>query len=431
MSSSSLSRVSALSTVAAILGVLTIAAIQLNPAAGTAAAVLLLAVVVLLMINSRELRRRLDLTATICQRAADGDLEARVIGIHETDTLGRLMHAINHQLDTVDAFTREATATSSMVRDGRFFRRIMRRGLRGYFAQAADIVNEATEAMGEKFSGFSRMTDRFESELGDAMRDVRAAADDVQNTAEAVAAATGDCTMKTDRIGENASTMNNEVGMVANSVTDLVEAVRDISAQVSTAKEITDRAVQESTDSRAAVEGLEHSANHISDIVELIREIAEQTNLLALNATIEAARAGEAGRGFAVVAAEVKGLATQSAQATDRISEQIATISAETDRAVNVIGSVAQTIGDMAGISDAIAEAVARQSEVTNSISNAMNAARTGTDDVSSDIAVVAESVRGTGDASQALRAAADRLQARANHLEEEVGAYLANARAL
>ena len=57
----------------------------------------------------------------------------------------------------------------------------------------------------------------------------------------------------------------------------------------------------------------------MSSIVQLIGDITGQINLLALNATIESARAGEAGRGFAVVAAEVKNLANQAKQATDKI----------------------------------------------------------------------------------------------------------------
>ena len=61
----------------------------------------------------------------------------------------------------------------------------------------------------------------------------------------------------------------------------------------------------------------------MSSIVQLIGDITGQINLLALNATIESARAGEAGRGFAVVAAEVKNLANQAKQATDKIGSEI------------------------------------------------------------------------------------------------------------
>ncbi|MGY4346269.1 methyl-accepting chemotaxis protein [Bradyrhizobium sp. GM7.3] len=74
------------------------------------------------------------------------------------------------------------------------------------------------------------------------------------------------------------------------------------------------------------MQGLQKSAGRIGEVVGLINTIAQQTNLLALNATIEAARAGEAGRGFAVVASEVKSLASQTAKATEEISEQIADI---------------------------------------------------------------------------------------------------------
>ena len=62
----------------------------------------------------------------------------------------------------------------------------------------------------------------------------------------------------------------------------------------------------------------------MSSIVQLIGDITGQINLLALNATIESARAGEAGRGFAVVAAEVKNLANQAKQATDKIGRKSA-----------------------------------------------------------------------------------------------------------
>ncbi len=72
----------------------------------------------------------------------------------------------------------------------------------------------------------------------------------------------------------------------------------------------------------------------ISMIVDLIKNIASQTNILAVNAAVEAVRAGEQGKAFTVVAEEVRMLAEQSAEATDKITDMIEEIQTQTKSAI-------------------------------------------------------------------------------------------------
>ncbi len=88
---------------------------------------------------------------------------------------------------------------------------------------------------------------------------------------------------------------------------------------------------------REAADGLTTASRAIADMSSVIGRIADQTNLLALNASIEAARVGAAGRGFAVVATEVKKLASQAAEATEKINSDLRGMQQATAGTVNSI----------------------------------------------------------------------------------------------
>jgi methyl-accepting chemotaxis protein len=79
----------------------------------------------------------------------------------------------------------------------------------------------------------------------------------------------------------------------------------------------------------------------IGGITQTVKDLADQSNMLALNAAIEAVRSGEHGKGFGVVAREIRSLADQSIQATNRVQE----ILDGTNHAIRTAVSITETGG--------------------------------------------------------------------------------------
>lgn len=171
------------------------------------------------------------------------------------------------------------------------------------------------------------------------------------------------------------------VESVADAAEDMSDTVRNLVTNMNGAK----RAV---TDINSQATTIDHSTNKMRDaaksmdsVVQLIAQVAKETNMLALNATIEAARAGESGRGFAVVAQEVKSLAAQTANATTRISSEIAAMQTIADEVVTTLASVTGAIQQVHGLVETATSEIEAQSSVTVEISDNM---RTTADDVAS-----------------------------------------------
>ena len=217
---------------------------------------------------------------------------------------------------------------------------------------------------------------------------------------------------------------------VASASPELSASIDDISRRASHAAGIASRAVNRAQETDDTVQGLAKTAARIGEVVGLINSIAAQTNLLALNATIEAARAGDAGRGFAVVASEVKSLASQTAKATDDISEQIADIQKVAGDAIEAIKGIGSIIGEVNEVATAIAAAVEEQGAATQEITRSTQHAAQGTRNVSENITGVKTDADAAAAAAEDVRHASQTLETQSFALGKQVTEFLGKIRA-
>ncbi|HEY5922673.1 MAG TPA: methyl-accepting chemotaxis protein [Kofleriaceae bacterium] len=132
----------------------------------------------------------------------------------------------------------------------------------------------------------------------------------------------------------------------AQGILQIAERAEDVSASGEKAIEESRRGLNEI---RTLVDEIAHKINglgerthQIGTITEAVKDLADQSNMLALNAAIEAVRSGEHGRAFAVVAREIRALADQSIQSTNRAREILEDIGGAVREAVAITEKGAQ-----------------------------------------------------------------------------------------
>lgn len=193
----------------------------------------------------------------------------------------------------------------------------------------------------------------------------------------------------------------------AAAVEEMSASVQEISNSASQAVTVARDAVDAAANATDRVSQLNSSSQEIGMVVKLITQIAEQTNLLALNATIEAARAGEAGRGFAVVAGEVKELARETAEATQRITAMIDALQGDSTHVSTALNAITDLIHQISDAQTAIAGAVEEQSATTNEISRSVNDVAGTADVTNADLRAVMERVTQVRETSLDLKSLA------------------------
>ncbi|MCJ2121749.1 methyl-accepting chemotaxis protein [Methylobacterium sp. J-077] len=298
-------------------------------------------------------------------------------------------------------------------------------------AQALSADRLAEQAQREARARWIEETSHgFDQRASDLLQKVDTAAAGMRKACRAMSETASATARQTGSAADAAQQASANVQTVAAATEELSASIAEIGEQVSKSAEIALQAVGEAERTDRQIQGLASVAERIGEVVRIISVIAEQTNLLALNATIEAARAGEAGRGFAVVAAEVKGLAGQTAKATEEITAQIGAIQRETGVAVGAVQSIGEIVDTMNAISSAIAAAVEQQRFATGDISRSIDEASRGTGAVSQNVVSASTAAAETRRVAEEVGSAAGDVSRSAEALRAGVLRFLADMRA-
>ena len=217
------------------------------------------------------------------------------------------------------------------------------------------------------------------------------------------------------RTAEQASSLE-EVASTIEEATSIIHHNADNAVR---ARALTDQGADKSDQGNAvatvaisAINEMNRASVRIADITAMINEIAFQTNLLALNAAVEAARAGEQGRGFAVVAGEVRNLAQRSGNASREIEELIKETVRTVEKGTDLVIRTGEALTDMVGITRETARIMSEITAASTEQKQGMDQINTAISDLDQMTQQNASMVEETASASEEMMRQAQELMA-------------------
>nr|WP_315231162.1 methyl-accepting chemotaxis protein [uncultured Albidiferax sp.] len=262
-----------------------------------------------------------------------------------------------------------------------------------------------------------RALDAMQASLRTVVGEVRDSAESIKAASAEVASGNQDLSQRTEQAASNLQGTASSLSDLTGTVGQSARSARQANQLASSAAEVAARGGTVVAQVVATMDEINHSSRKIADIISVIDSIAFQTNILALNAAVEAARAGEQGRGFAVVAAEVRNLATRSAQAAREIKQLIDASFNRVEAGSRLVSSAGSTMRD-------IVDSVQRVTDIISEITAAAAEQSVGIERVNTAVGELDEMTQQNAALVEQSAAAADSLKGQADKLAQVVGTF-------
>ncbi len=279
----------------------------------------------------------------------------------------------------------------------------------------------AMDEMGRLAKGVNKMIQNIRqlvAEMKTRGKDLEAAGTELQEASVQAAASATETSAQADEIAAMSVANEERINSVASANEEVTATVKEVAQSSMLSMNMVTEVSQKIDETSRTINELHHYFKQIEDVMNFIRAIADQTNLLALNATIEAARAGEAGKGFAVVANEVKQLAKQTGEATDRIVNTIQGLRGMVDASVESVKDVHEMIDPVKEIARDVSVAMEENIKAVNEISIRAQEVASSTTDSSRQINELREAISIVAEASERTAATSKKLNAFAKEME-------------
>jgi methyl-accepting chemotaxis protein len=320
--------------------------------------------------------------------------------------------------------------------------------------QARKNVGEQTKAFSEMATAATELSETTEelknsTDTQKASQEIASMADELSANIEQTLSASGQIDSAIEQINKATTIQSKEAEksieiaerqlvasrQIENQAGNIAVQSNDASKLLSLNKTNTDNMItnitisgEENMKSVASIRLLEEKTRKIEKTLEAIMNVTIQTNMLAVSGSIEAARAGEHGRGFSVVAEDIRNLANESAENTEKIKDMIRDLQAQITKSgqnVEEAARIALVEVDKAKVATSNLEIIEKDILV---VENAMTQIKS---DASESVKLIEEAKKGVDLISTAAQEAAKTIEQSASASEVQTKALQQLAEAI